>query len=591
MAFDGFCIRKLVKEYKETLVGGKIAKIVEPNRFDIVFVIKNIKDSYNLFVSANPMMAYTYLCDAKPEAPLNVYNFCMVLRKYVSNGRIVDVNQSGNERIITFDIEHMNEMGDKSIKKLIFELMGKYSNIILVDENGLVLDSIKRVNSLLSSLREVMPGKPYYFPNEIKKINPFESQSLSDDIKNLAGKYKEESKNIKLSNLLFEGFEGVSKVFAFEIIKRAGISENTFVNDLIEDDFKKLSDSFKNLMDDCDSDPFSYVYSKESKSFEYSTCRFKSLEDSNIDRKESISKLLSEFYLTKKNDNDITQKGKDLSQILNAKLSKNLHKLSEWEKELKECDNKETLKLYGELLKAYSYEIKAGKEAKVLNYYTNEEIVIPLDEKKNAIDNSIAYFNEYSKLKRREEKLNSLMEETKTETEYLEEMLLYISISESYADINEIRDELSEKGYIKKNKKKGLKTTSSYKHYLYKDNYHIYVGKNNIQNEKLSFKVALGNDWWFHAKGVPGSHVIVKSEKDNPSEEWDMPDEVFNLAGAIALINSKHKDLAKGEIDYTRKKHLKKPSEGERGMVIYHTYYSLVASSDISMYELTTIRS
>ncbi len=191
MAYDGFCIRRIVNEYNTMLTDGKISKIQVINKYDVIFTVKKGSDTYNVFASANPSMAYTYITDKKIEAPKNALNFCMVLRKYIANGKIIKVTQDGNERIIAFHIEHMNEMGDKSIKKLVLELMGKHSNIILVDENGLVLDSIKRINSLMSSLREVLPGKEYRFPFDERKYNPYDdSLDLKDTLKKLFDKAK-----------------------------------------------------------------------------------------------------------------------------------------------------------------------------------------------------------------------------------------------------------------------------------------------------------------------------------------------------------------------------------------------------------------
>ena len=305
-----------------------------------------------------------------------------------------------------------------------------------------------------------------------------------------------------------------------------------------------------------------------------------------------ISEFLNDFYSAKHDEGIILQKSNDIINVLNSHISKNNNKMAEWEKELTECANKDTLKKYGELLKAYCHSLSQGKEAKVLDYYTNEEIVIPLNENKSIIANSNKYFNDYSKAKRREEKLNELLLSTREETEYLKEMLLYISISENSSDLNQIRSELYDKGYLHKNvNPKEKKKKSGIKHYIYDNNYHIYVGKNNIQNEEVTFKIATGNDWWFHAKGIAGSHVIVKSVKDNDATEWDMPNEVFELCAAIAGVNSSHNGLSKVEVDYTRKKHIKKPAEGDKGKVIYHKYYSMVVPPDISMYELTSVNS
>lgn len=595
MAFDGFCIKRITKEYSELFTDGRISKVIQPNAFDIILVIKKEKDTYNLFASANPSMSYTYLVKDKGEAPQNALNFCMVLRKYIANGKILRVKQKGNERIISFDIEHLDEMGDRSVKKLIFELMGKHSNIILTDENDIILDSIKRISALTSSVREVLPKKNYFFPSDLTKINPYDCD-ITEETNHIVKLIKDESGDTKTSAMLFTNFEGVSKAFAKEVIKRAGFESDYFVKDLDDTKISFLCEAFIKTVKEAKDNPSFYVYSKKGSLYDYTTFFYDSFMSEGIEAKEYkdalLSEFLSDFYSAKHDEGIILQKSNDIINVLNSHISKNNNKMSEWEKELAECANKDALKKYGELLKAYCHNLSQGKEAKVLDYYTNEEIVIPLDENKSIIANSNKYFNDYSKAKRREEKLNELLLATTEETEFLKEMLLYISISENSSDLNQIRSELFDKGYLHKNvNPKEKKKKSGIKHYIYDNNYHIYVGKNNIQNEEVTFKIATGNDWWFHAKGIAGSHVIIKSDKDNDATEWDMPDEVFELCAAIAGVNSSHNGLSKVEVDYTRKKHIKKPAEGDKGKVIYHKYYSMVVPPDISMYELTSVNS
>ena len=592
MAFDGFCIRRIVKEYNEMLSGGRIVKIIEPNDFDIILVIRREKDSHNLFASANPSMSYTYLTNDKGEASDRPYNFCMVLRKYIANGKVMKISQKGNERIIVFEIEHLNEMGDRSIKKLVFELMGKHSNIILTDENDVIIDSIKRINALKSSVREVLPGKPYFVPENISKIDPFSFKSEKELLEFFKDNKENESLCNKPVNYLVNTFEGVSKIAAKEIVFRMDDPESVNKNfsDLNENEQQLLASSFVSFMKEDENSGKVYVYSKENKCFEYTNVLFKSLSECKVEEKDILCEFLSKFYKEKHDESIVRQKSGDMINLLSGILQKDKNKREEWLKEIDECQNMDTYKKYGELLKAYSHSLQRGSSVNVLDYYTGEYIDIELDENKTIIENSNKFFNEYSKEKRRAVKLKELIKENDKEIEYLEEMLLFISISDNSTDLMQIREELVEKGYLKKNDKyKVKKKTSGVRHYIYKNNYHIYVGKNSVQNEEVSFNIATGNDWWFHAKGIPGAHVIVKSDSDNDAAEWDMPAEVFDLCGAIAAINSSHSGFSKVEIDYTRKKHLKKPAEREKGMVIYHTYYSMVAIPDISRFELTSV--
>lgn len=585
MAYDGFCIRRIVNEYNTMLTDGKISKIQVINKYDVIFTVKKGSDTYNVFASANPSMAYTYITDKKVEAPKNALNFCMVLRKYIANGKILKVTQDGNERIIAFHIEHMNEMGDKSVKRLILELMGKHSNIILVDENGAVLDSIKRINSLMSSLREVLPGKEYRFPFEERKIDVYDdSINVKDSLKNLLCNV--ESKETKISNIFINNYEGVSKAFTKEVLVRSDVKDK-LASEITDEEITRICDNFYCLINEIDSCKKVYLYSKGSEYKDFSMCAYKSLEEYDISERDNISFTLFDYYGDKQKKNDVLQKAKDITHILESQLARDKKKLSEWQEELKACENKDEDRIKGELLKAYAYSLEPASKVTVLNYYDNTDVTIKLDDTLSIIENSNKYFNDYQKQKRREEKLKCLIEEVEDNIAFLEDNLLYISLSENSADLDEIRASLADRGLIKKSAVKKKSPKGKYKHYVFMDNYHIYVGKNNIQNEELTFKSALGNDWWFHAKTVGGSHVIVKSDKDNPAEEWDMPDIVFEAAAAVAAANSKNASSDKVEVDYTRKKHIKKPAEGKTGMVIYHTYYSMVASSDISSYELT----
>ena len=244
-------------------------------------------------------------------------------------------------------------------------------------------------------------------------------------------------------------------------------------------------------------------------------CSYKSLETYESSVRDNLVFTLFDYYGDKQKKNDVLQKAKDITHILESQLTRDKKKYSEWQDELKACENKDEARIKGELLKAYAYNLKPAKEVTVLNYYDNTDVKIELDETLSIIENSNKYFNEYQKQKRREEKLKTLIEEVEDNITFLEDNLLYISLSENSADLDEIRTSLAERGLIKKSAVKKKSAKGKYKHYVFMDNYHIFVGKNNIQNEELTFKTALGNDWWFHAKTVGGSHVIVKSDKDN----------------------------------------------------------------------------
>ena len=287
----------------------------------------------------------------------------------------------------------------------------------------------------------------------------------------------------------------------------------------------------------------------------------------------------------------------DLRHIIQTVLERDYKKEDLLKKQERDAENREKYKLFGELLNAYAYMIPAGADkAEVLNYYNNETVSIPLDPTKTVSENAVRYFDKYNKLKRASVAVKKQLAENEEEIEYLEGIMTFISLATSEEDLAQIRAELSERGFVKRihtslshGGKKGAKTKAKAKplHYRTPEGYEIYVGRNNLQNEVVTFEIATGNDWWFHAKGVPGSHVVVKCPFANQAEEWDMPDEIFELAGAIALVNSKNKDMEKAEVDYLRKKNVKRPNKAAPGYVIYYTNYSLVAVNDLSGYTLT----
>ena len=293
---------------------------------------------------------------------------------------------------------------------------------------------------------------------------------------------------------------------------------------------------------------------------------------------DSISRLLEDYYAEKNTLTRIRQKSVDLRRVVQTALERNRKKYDLQAKQLRDTENREKFKVYGELIHTYGYNLEPGaKKLEALNYYTNEMITIPLDSTKTPQENALKYFEKYNKQKRTFEALTSLIEETRDDISYLESVSNALDIALSEDDLTQIKEELIESGYIRRKfTKKKVKITSKPFHYLSSDGYHIYVGKNNLQNEELTFHFASGNDWWFHAQGIPGSHVIVKTNGE------ELPDRTFEEAGKLAAYYSKNRGSEKIEIDYIEKKHVKKPKGGKPGFVVYYTNYSLMIDSDIS---------
>lgn len=572
MAFDGITVAALTKELKETICDGRIAKIAQPESDELLLTIKTKEGQRRLSISASASLPLIYLTNDNKPSPMTAPNFCMLLRKHIGNGRIVDVSQPGLERIIQLRIEHLDELGDLRQKTLVIEIMGKHSNIIFCDEKDQIIDSIKHVPAQMSSVREVLPGRPYFIPDTMEKQNPLTAAG-EDFSQALQGK------PMRISKAVYTSFTGISPVVAEEICYLAGIDSQMTASDLTDDMLTHLYRQFQYYMEDVRNGAFNpVIYFDGNTPKEFSALPLTHFQ--NLEKKEysSISEVLSTYYATRNALVRIRQKSADLRHIVQTALERNRKKYELQSRQLKDTENRDLYKVYGELINAYGYQLPEGsKELTALNYYTGEEITIPLDPVKTPQENAQKYFARYNKLKRTYEALTELISETGDEIRYLESVESALDIALYEEDLTQIKEELSQAGYIRRRQqKKKAKILSRPLHYVSSDGYHMYVGKNNLQNEELTFHFASGNDWWFHAKGVPGSHVILKSGGD------EVPDRTFEEAGRLAAYYSKNRGNEKAEIDYIEKKHVKKVNGGRPGFVIYHTNYSLVIDSDIS---------
>lgn len=595
MALDGFVISNLVYELNNTILNAKISKIAQPENDELLFTLKGANGQFRLAMSASASLPFLYLTETNKPSPLTAPNFCMVLRKHIANGRITRIYQPHMERIIHFEIEHLDELGDLRTKTLIVELMGKHSNIIFCNSDGMIIDSIKHVSSMMSSLREVLPGRAYVLPaTQEDRLNPLE---VTED----AFMESVMAKPVTITKAIYTSFTGISPVIASEICCRASIDGDLPTDALSADEKKHLFHNFIWLTDDVKNHNYSpNIVNRGKEPVDFSCFRLTEyvggadaaahaaggLEFSySMQEYDSISAVLEHYYASKNVYTRIRQKSVDLRKIVGTALDRNRKKYQLQEKQLKDTEKRDKYKVYGELIHTYGYGLAEGaKELEALNYYTNEMIKIPLDPTLDAKANAQKYFDKYNKLKRTYEALTDLTEETRAQIEHLESISTSLDIALTEDDLVQIREELMEYGYIKRKRSdKKAKVKSKPFHYLSSDGYHIYVGKNNYQNEELTFKFATGNDWWFHAKGMPGSHVIVKSNNE------ELPDRVFEEAGKLAGYYSKGRENDKIEIDYLQKTNVKKPNGSAPGFVVYYTNYSLTIHPDIS--ELTLVES
>lgn len=572
MAFDGITISCLKDELRNTLLQGRIYKIAQPEKDELLLTIKTSGGQHRLVISASASLPLVYLTDKNKPSPLTAPGFCMLLRKHLQNGRITDITQPSLERILIFTIEHLDEMGDLCKKKLIVELMGKHSNIIFCKEDGTILDSIKHISSAVSSLREVLPGREYFIPETSQKADPL--STTKEEFFSLI--YDQPADCFKA---LYSSYTGLSPFIAHELCYRGGGNCQGSSFSLTQTDKESLYLQFTSLMEQIKEGNYQPVILYEhNQPKEYSAVLITSYPLEQCRFISSISALLEQYYEEKSVVTRIRQKSVDLRKIVQTALERNIKKYDLQLRQMEDTKKRETYKVYGELLTAYGYQVPQGsKNTVVNNYYTGEDITIPLDPDLSAIDNAKKYFEKYNKLKRTYEALSTLTVQVKEEIDHLESISNALDIALKEEDLIQIKEELMETGYIKrKGNTKKQRFTSKPFHYVSSDGFHMYVGKNNYQNEELTFKFASGNDWWFHAKSVPGSHVIVKAEGR------ELTDLAFEEAGKLAAYYSKGRDQEKIEIDYTLKKNIKKPAGAKPGFVVYYTNYSLFMDADIN---------
>ena len=507
MAFDGVTIAGIVSELKDKLIGNRIYKIAQPEKDELILTVKGSCGQVRMLMSADASLPLLYLTQKNKTSPMTAPNFCMLLRKHLQNARIVSVTQPGLERIVRFEFEHLNELGDLCRKYLIIELMGKHSNIIFCNDKDKIIDSIKHISGMVSSVREVLPGWQYFIPKTQDK-----AELLSCTQEEMAAVLR--AKSLPLFKAVYTGFTGISPSIAQELCYRAGVDADLPSASLEAEALDRMVSVLSGLAADIRSEKFCYNVVYENKQpAEYAAVLLSSYEEGQRRRFECISALLEYYYAEKNTITRIRQRSVDLRKIVTTALERNVKKYDLQVKQLQDTDKRETYRVYGELLNAYGYGVEAGaKSMEALNYYTDENITIPLDPMLTAGENAKKYFDKYQKLKRTYEALTTLTKETKEEIEHLSSISIALDIALKEEDLVQIKEELIESGYIRrKGNTKREKITSKPFHYVSSDGYHIYVGKNNYQNEELTFKFATGNDWWFHTKGIPGSHVVVKS--------------------------------------------------------------------------------
>lgn len=579
MPFDGITVSSLVTELKQTILNGRIEKIYQPEKDEIVLNIRKDKDNHKLLISASSAFPKIHLSFEKKDNPVTAPTFCMLLRKHLTGSRIISINQPSLERVIEITFDCIDEMGYNIEKSLIIEVMGRHSNIIFINSNDLtIIDSIKRVNRDMSSIRIVLPGVKYVYPPAEDKIDPLTAceEFFCNDIESLKG-------STKAHKYLVKRYYGISPIVAQEICINAGIEPDIDLKEMEKISCIKLFNEFKQIIDKVKSMQYEPNIIKEgNKNIDFSPINLKVYDVYEKKYIDSISKVIQIFYSEKDKQDRVRQKTSDLHKTVVNRLDRNLRKLDIIQSEYNDAKKGDYYKLCGDLIMSNLYTLEKGlNKALLTNYYSEnqETIEIGLDVNLTPSKNAQKYYKMYNKSKNALNLLTEQIAQARDEMQYLEGIIDSMEKCSREEEINEIKNELCQQGYIKKSKEKNNKTQKSSKpskamHFISSSGFDIYVGKNNTQNDYLTHKFASFNDIWMHAKDIPGSHVIIKANNQTPDEITLL--EAANLAGYY----SKGRLSSKIPVDYTLKKNVKKPSGGKPGFVIYDNYKTFYITPD-----------
>lgn len=566
MAFDGVFLYKTVEELKEG-IDCHIDKIYQPSKDELVFLLRKKGFAKRLLITVRSGCARIHFTENKYENPPSPPMFCMLMRKHLSSARLVDIIQPDFERVVKLVFSGTNEMGDKTEISLICELIGNQSNIILVNSDGKILDSIKH-SDIETSSRLILPGAVYEYPKSLEKHNPLTSdiERIIDNIDLIDG---------NISKSLLTEFDGFSPLICREI-------ENNY-NILIQNGINNkdaLLEATNQVIECIRSAPVpTLLLSEDNSPFDFSYTDIYQYADT-LKKKhfEGCSQLLDAFYTAKDLSARIKAESKDITRLVNNLKSRTEKKLALRLNELESCKDREKFRIYGELLKANLYALESGAEkAIVQNYYDENlaDITIPLNPALSPAKNAEKYFKEYKKSYAAEQALTKLTEKDKEELVYFDTVLDNISRSTSVMEIGEIREELSDCGYIKRQiQKRKTNNVSKIKEFISPDGYKILVGKNNLQNDYITTKFSGKRDLWFHVKNIPGSHVVILCDG------MEVSDDTILLAAIIAATNSKASESSNVPVDYTQIKNVKKPNGAKPGMVIYTTNKTVYVTPD-----------
>lgn len=559
MSFDGLFTRAITKEVQESLSSGRISKIYQPSKYEILLHIRARGKNHKLLLSAHPTYARMHITAQSYDSPALPPMFCMLLRKHLEGGIIESIEQQELERIVHITVRSRNEIGDESQKTLIVEIMGRHSNIILIDTaTNLILDSIKHLSPAVNRHRTVFPGYEYVAPPAQHKVNPFTIETKEQFLLQL------DFMSGKMDKQLVDRFAGLSPLFAKEIITRAGLVNEQTLPPVFFDLLHTLKEHrYEPEMITGDNKEYFYMLplshvTGESKRFA------------------TLSELLDRFFFGKAERDRVKQQGHDLEKFISNELEKNKKKLGKLQQTLQDAEKAGEYQLHGELLTANMYALQKGMtEIEVMNYYDENGtmVTIALDPLKTPSENAQSYFSKYQKARNSVSIIEEQIMKTEEEIVYFDALLQQME-SASQRDIEEIREELAEEGYIRNRTKQKKQKPSKpvLDTYVSSDGIEIFVGKNNKQNDYLTNKLARRDEIWLHTKDIPGSHVLIRDVE--PSEQ------TVHEAAILAAYFSKAKSSSSVPVDFTKIRHVKKPSGAKLGFVTYDNQQTLYVTPD-----------
>lgn len=580
MPLDGIAVRSLCVELNSLLSGGRIEKIFQPEKDEIIIHVHSRTDNYKLLLNAGSSHPRIHLTDTPGENPQTPPNFCMLLRKHLSGGRVRDINQHDFERIVEIRIDSINELGDSAVKKLIIEIMGRHSNIILTDAADKIIDSVKRIDKELSRVREVMPGRLYVHPPSQNKIPPdiIDLSSIKD-----TGPLPDDP----VDKFLLDSIMGFSPLMCRELCARAGIDETKKMSQVDVKDMTGLQHQLEQINADIREGRFfpNLITDIDGNYVDFYCFKMEVYSGYRVLGADSINRVLDMFYTEKGRAEKVKQKKAGLSKTVASAISKCEKSMAVHQDKLKESADYDIYRVYGELIFANIHNIKPGQsEVSVYNYYgtgdgvlSPSSITIPLDENLSPQRNAGRYFKMYNKAKSALSAVNNQLQKVQSELEYLEGVLQSIQNCDDLRELEEIQKELQEQNIISSRRRTAAKKTgkpSSPMKFISSDGFTILLGKNNRQNDALTIGGSSREDIWFHTQKIPGSHVVVRTE-GRP-----VPDSTLLEAAMLAAYYSKARRSGSVPVDYTRIKYVKKPPGAKPGMVIYDNFKTLIVTPD-----------